>query len=261
MTMNVDEEQMTCKAFKTAYYLAVNNRPFTDYNGLLELQKCNGTELGCGLTSRYSAKEILVHISREMRMTACQQIKSTGMHISVLIDEATTTSNKSTMIIYLKCTSVTTSNAHFMFLDLVELENQKADTIVSTFLNCLAMYGFDDTYLTEHLTAFASDGASVMTGNKSGVALQLANKYPNIVTWHRLNHRIELAIADAAADTTGVNHFRSFMDALYSLYSRSPETQKRLETEAAEQDIQLKKIGRVLNTRWVASSFRAVDAV
>ena len=131
--------------------------------------------------------------------------------------------------------------AHFMFLDLVELENQKADTIVSTLLNCLAMYGFDDTYLTEHLIAFASDGTSVMTGNKSGVALQLANKYPNIVTWHCLNHRIELAVADAAADTTGVNHFRSFMDALYSLYSRSPKTQKRLETEAAELDIQLKK--------------------
>ena len=56
-----------------------------------------------------------------------------------------------------------------------------------------------------------------------------------------MNHRIELAVADAAADTTGVNHFRSFVDALYSLYSRLSKTQKSLETEAAELDIQLKK--------------------
>lgn len=261
--MNEHEEQTTCKAFRTIYYLAVNNRPFTDYKGLLELQKCNDTELGSGLTSRYSGKEMLVHISREMRMIACRQIKSTGRHISVLVDEATTISNKSTLIIYLKCTSssVPTSEAHFMFLDLVELDSQKADTIVESLLKCLAEFGFDNSYLTEHLVAFASDGASVMTGNKSGVASQLAMKYPNIVTWHCLNHRIELAVGDAAADATGVNHFRSFMDALYSLYSRSPKTQKRLESEAAELDIQLKKIGRVLNTRWVASSFRAVDAV
>lgn len=261
MKMSADEEQMTCKALRTAYYLAMNNRPFSDYTGLLDLQKSNGTELGLGLTSRYSAKEMLVHIARDMRMTACQHIKSTGRHIAVLIDEATTISNKSTLIIYLKCTSVPTSEAHFMFLDLVELENQTANTIVATLLNCLAMFGFDDNYLAEHLIAFASDGASVMTGNKSGVAVQLATKYPNIITWHCLNHRIELAVADAADDVRGVNHFRSFMDALYSLYSRSPKTQKTLAIQAAQLDVQIKKIGRVLNTRWVASSFRAVDAV
>ena len=37
--------------------------------------------------------------------------------------------------------------------------------------------------------------------------------------------------------------------------------QKRLNTEALELDIQLKKIGRVLSTRWVASSFRTFSAV
>ena len=50
------------------------------------------------------------------------------------------------------------------------------------------------------------------------------------------------------------------MDALFSLYSRSPKTQRRQEFEALQLDIQLKKIGRVLNTRWVASSFRTVRA-
>ena len=52
-----------------------------------------------GLRSRYSATEIVMHISREMRLKACQKIKEAEGCISVLIDEATTVSNKSAFII------------------------------------------------------------------------------------------------------------------------------------------------------------------
>ena len=121
----------------------------------------------------------------------------------------------------------TCTTPQFIFLDLVEVDDQTANTIVKTLLTCLGGYGFDDTYLSDHLIAFVSDGASVMTGNKSGVAVQLAMKYPNIVTWHCLNHRLELAVGDAAGETTGVSHFRSFMDALYTLYSRSPKNTEK----------------------------------
>ena len=112
-----------------------------------------------------------------------------------------------------------------------------------------------------HFIAFASDGASVMTGKKSGVAAQLMQKFPNLIAWQCLNHRLELAVGDAVDETQGTSHFQSFMDCLYSLYSRSPKTQKQLQTAAGELSLQLMKIGRVLGTRWVASSFRAVAAV
>lgn len=259
--MCADDEELTSKAFRTAYYLAKNDKPLNDYQGLLELQEINGAGIGSGLRSRYSANEIVKHVSKEMRQKACQNIIETGGCISVLIDEATTISNKSTLVVYIKCTPLTNSEPQFMFLDLVELEDQSADTITRTLLHVLAKYGFNDDYLRNHLVAFASDGASVMTGRKAGVAAQLVAKYPNIITWHCLNHRLELAVGDAADATQGINHFRSFMDSLYSLYSRSPKTQTTIENEALELNVQVKKIGRVLNTRWVASSFRTVAAV
>jgi len=222
-----DEKRLTSKVFRTAYYVAMNDRPFTDYQGLLELQECNGVDAGLGLRSRYTATEVVVHIAHEMRMTACRKIKETNGCISVLIDEATTVNNKSALIVYLTGMAVgTCTTPQFIFLDLVEVDNQTANTIVKTLLTCLGGYGFDDTYLSDHLIAFVSDCASVMTGNKSGVAVQLAMKYPNIVTWHCLNHRLELAVGDSAGETTVVSHFHSFMDALYTLYSRSPKTEK-----------------------------------
>ena len=131
---------------------------------------------------------------------------------------------------------------------------------------CLETHAFDIDYLKANLVAFASDGASVMVGRKSGVATKLKDLFSHLITWDSLNHRLELAVCDAASETQGINHFRSFVDCLFALYSRSPLAQlplaqTQLETEAAELEIQLKKIGHVLSTRWVSSSFRTVSAV
>lgn len=202
-----------------------------------------------------------MHISEQMTKHACQEIIKTGSRIAVLIDEATTVSNKSTLIVYLKCMSKINVDPHFMFLQLLELDDQRAKTITDTLLSCLHSHGFTEDYLTTHLVAFASNGASVMTGTKSGVARLLGDKFPDVIPWHCLNHRLELAVNYAAEEVHGVSHFRIFMDSLYTLYSRSPKMHNQLQVVAKELDLQLKKIGRVLNTRWVASSFRTVQAV
>ena len=51
------------------------------------------------------------------------------------------------------------------------------------------------------------------------------------------------------------------MDSLYTLYSRSPQNQEQLKECAAKLTLQVRRIGRVLDTRWVTSSYRTVSAV
>ena len=165
------------------------------------------------------------------------------------------------MIVYLKCESDKEGDPHFMFLDLIELPDQKAATIARDLLSCLNNHGFDDSYLKQNFIAFASDGASVMLGVKSGVATILKGYYPNIIIWHCLNHRLELAVGDSVREVHGINNFQVFMDKLYSVYSRSPLNQKELSECASQLEQHICKIGRVLGTRWVASSFRTVSAV
>lgn len=50
------------------------------------------------------------------------------------------------------------------------------------------------------------------------------------------------------------------MDKIYSIYSRSPKNQQELAKCAKDLDQEINKIGKVLGTRWVASSLRAVSA-
>lgn len=61
-------------------------------------------------------------------------------------------------------------------------------------------YGFNNHYLNQHLFGFVSDGASVMLGGESGVGTPFVIKYPNIVLWHCLNHRIELSVTTQLRD-------------------------------------------------------------
>ena len=99
-----------------------------------------------------------------------------------------------------------------------------------------------------------------MLEKSSGVAAQLRKLYPRLIVWHCLNHRLELCVGDAVSDVTAVNHFKAFIDTLYALYSQSPKNQRELADAAAALEIQVLKIGRVLGVRWVASSFRTVQA-
>lgn len=70
-----------------------------------------------------------------------------------------------------------------------------------------------------------------------------------------------MAVGDAIKDASGINNFRVFMDKLFSLYHASPKNKYELKACAAELEQQVYAIGRVLDTRWVSSSVRTVEAV
>ena len=78
-------------------------------------------------------------------------------------------------------------------------------------------------YLQKHFIAFTSEGGSVLTGRKSGVMALLVKDFPNLFTWHCLNHRLELTVNDAIVDLNGINHFKTFIEKLHSVYSQSPK--------------------------------------
>ena len=81
--MNASKLKATCAVFRSAYYLAQNDRPFLDNYGLLELQHEHGVDIGISLHSRYSAAQIIDHISSEMRKKVCQIIQAIEGKVSI----------------------------------------------------------------------------------------------------------------------------------------------------------------------------------
>ncbi|KAJ8882970.1 hypothetical protein PR048_014809 [Dryococelus australis] len=217
--MNASLLASTKAIFKSRYYIAKNDTIYFDHVGLLELQQLNAVDVGVGLYSRYSAVEVIDHESTSLGAT-------------------------STLIVYLKCEVRKELPPSCLFLELIELPDQQSETVFEHLLTCLNKHGFHDDYLKENLVTFASDGASVMLGMNSGVSKKLVTKYANIVLWHCINHRLELALSDAVGEVSGVNNFQIFMDKLYILYNNSPKNQRQLVVCAAKLDQQVKKIGK-----------------
>lgn len=259
-TMNLSLLKETYSVFRTAYYLAKNNRPFTDHETLVELQQLNGVKMGHILHSRFSATNIIESIAKEMQCSIVNNIIRSSSKLAVLIDEASTLSRRTTLIVNIK-TSVLGEPPEFIFLDLVELKDQTSEGITDALMSCLTKAGFTEEWLKQNWVSFVSDGASVMLGKHSGVSTKLKMRFPNLLTWHCMNHRLELAVSDAVDKVTAINHFRVFVEKLHNIYSKSNKNQRELLESAAEVGSQVLKIGRILDVRWVASSFRTVRAV
>lgn len=258
--MRKAEYASTCNVFRTAYKIGKHGRPFTDMPIDVQLQVLNGVKMGRVLHSNNSCANILDHIAAEMKKKVVNDIVMNERKLCVLIDESTTISGKSVLVVCLR-SAISNEQPDTVFFELIELQGTTANDITEALLECLHNNGFDPHYLQEHLLAFACDGASVMLGRKAGVAAQLCSKFPYLFVWHCSNHRLELAVCDVLKEVGGINHFKIFLDQLYSLYHASPKNQRELTESAHSVGQRLLVIGRVLSVRWVASSERTVKAV
>uniref|UniRef100_A0A3P8S0K5 HAT C-terminal dimerisation domain-containing protein n=1 Tax=Amphiprion percula TaxID=161767 RepID=A0A3P8S0K5_AMPPE len=207
----------TCNVFRTAYKIGKHGRPFTD----MPIDFC----------IRTTRANILDHISVEMKKKVVNDIVMNQRKLCVLIDESTTISGKSVLVICLR-SAICSEEPDTIFFELIELESTTAKDITDALLDSLHKNGFDINYLQNHFLAFACDGASVMLGRKAGVATQLVSKFPSLFVWHCSNHRLEVAACDVLKELT---------ESAHSLGQRL--------------------LGRVLSVRWVASSERTVKAV
>jgi len=70
----------TCRVFRTAYYIAKSNRPYTDHPDLVELQELNDVNLGRVLHSNVICSDIIDHISFEMRRAVIKAMVA-AMHL------------------------------------------------------------------------------------------------------------------------------------------------------------------------------------
>ena len=76
-----------------------------------------------------------------------------------------------------------------------------------------------------------------------------------------MNHRLELAVANAIKAIDAFYVLESLFNKIYSVYSLFSKLQRELKETASKRDVALKKIEKVFTIRWAASTYRAVNAL
>ena len=77
----------------------------------------------------------------------------------------------------------------------------------------------------------------------------LKDEFPDIVLWHCLNHRLELAVDNALNATRGTNDLKFFLESLYSLNSQSLKNMRDLSDCALIWISASKRIGKMFTIR------------
>ena len=90
----IEHNTATCNVFRTAYYVAKNDRPFTNNPDLLDLQQLNGMNVGRVLHSNVVCSEIIQH----MRRSLLDCIITSKPPTAVLIGESTSFGKISSLI-------------------------------------------------------------------------------------------------------------------------------------------------------------------
>jgi len=103
------------------------------------------------------------------------------------------------------------------FLRITDIPNGTAETITGAMLKFVS----DNTLHITRLCAFGSDGASVMTGRLSGVAVRLTHHNPRMIAVHCVNHRLALAAAHASDSVPYLQQFKSILQTLFFFYQNS----------------------------------------
>lgn len=256
---NKENIEVTEKVFRTVYECAKSHLPHTEHTRLIELQSINGVNCGNILYSKTACSDIIHHISSEMCIEIVKHIISSHAKFSIIVDESTSVANVQSMVVYLR--TLFENEICTYFFGLLELTDATAAGLENVLLNFLHTTGLDDCILRNQFVGFCSDGASCMIGEHKGVATLLKAKFPLLQTFHCMAHRLELAVKNAIEEVNVVSHFKIFVDQLYKVYSTSPKNQRELDAAAELLSVELLKVQKIFDVRWVFSSYVAIKAV
>ena len=175
--------------------------------------------------------------------------KASSIHSSpfytVMVDETTDASNQEQVVFCIRWVS-SDFEVHEEFMGLYSVESMRADTLISVIKDVLLRFNLP----LSKVRGQCYDGASTMSGYKSGVAAKLLQEEPKALYTHCYGHALNLACADA------IKHSKVMRDALDTAYEivklikYSPQRQSSFMTLKAELAPGTPGVRSLCPTRW-----------
>ncbi|XP_053373059.1 zinc finger protein 862-like [Mercenaria mercenaria] len=217
----VNNSESKCAQIRTLYYLAKNGHPLSMQNSLVELQQLNNCRDLRDHATIYSSStthdEMLDAISEVIEESVNADILSSDF-VGIILDETTDLTVNKKLNIYFKSFKSGSTETVTHFIDCVDIENGKADTLVEEIEKVCARIGLDML----KVISMASDGASVMIGHKGGVGVKLREKHnPRLVQIHCVAHRLALCASQACQNVPVFADYQRTVKNVYRFFHNS----------------------------------------
>jgi hypothetical protein len=193
------------------------------------------------------AREAVMALSTVLKQSLWQRILASPF-VAVMVDESTDISTSENMILYV--TYIYEGRAQCSFVGLVHAPEVDAESLHDQLVTFLESHSLS----MKKVMVFCSDGASVMTGDKSGVAVCLQEHNRFMLRIHCIAHRLALGCADAASDMDYPEWQEKTMNENSSYFNRSGKRTSALKALCKEMSVTITKIVKSGKTRWLSRS-------
>ena len=204
--------------------------------------------MGAYYSDYHAAREMVIHMAGVIQQGIIEDIRESPVW-ALVVDESTDRSDTQHCIVYIRY--ICKGETKVKCLDLLALKDGEGNVGASapTILKAVTTWAAKHKLDTRKMMCLGSDGASVMLGNKAGLATLLKQQLnPYLLAIHCTAHRLNLALGDSC-DNEDVKRFEKTCHGIYCYFSMSPKRQGTLgETHEVIETVQ-KKIHTLKITR------------
>ncbi|XP_053400474.1 zinc finger protein 862-like [Mercenaria mercenaria] len=176
-----------------------------------------------------------------------------------MLDESTDISVYQNLIIYIRllerdCFGTVPPQTYFLAINRLERANSE-----SIYLKTIEFLGKKRIKISE-LCGVSTDGASVMTGHKSGVVTCFKKTVQGVLATHCIAHRLALSCCSSADNIPYLVKFQEILNSVYKYFKNSPKNMATLPAIQTVLQGQTVRFKEVFHTCWL--SFEgSVDAL
>ncbi|CAG2191829.1 unnamed protein product [Mytilus edulis] len=210
--VNQSEVDRYEKLFNTAYAVVKNNRPFSDYSFMCDIQIKNGMQLGNDHLGRDACVNFLKAMSGVLSDKTKEHMKLVRF-ISIMSDGSTDSSVTEQESVLIRYVHPETHEPVTTLASIENLESATADgvyaAIKSGVSKCGITLGNNEVEGQPKIVCVNMDGAAVNMGAKNGVAKQINDQVNNkVIVMHCVAHKLELGILDAVKDVVYLKNLK-----------------------------------------------------
>ena len=252
------------KLIRSLYFLVKHHIPHTTtFEGLITLQienrdiKLKTHRENCPRNATYESYatviDLLACISKVLEDDLLTSFK-TSYYFSLMADESTDVSSKEELSVCARWLENNKPVEHF--LGIMQAKETAAEAITSDLCNFLDSKSVD----LKKMRGLGFDGASTMSGCRTGVQTRLRLHSPSAVYVHCRCHQLQLAALNAADEHIEVKRVLGTLLTIWKAFHYSPKkAEKHAEIQAELHSPEI-KMQKPSDTRWLACE-RAVRAV
>jgi hypothetical protein len=243
------------RLFRTAYYLAFKEKPFSDFKDCCELQNLNGIKLGETYMNDKKCREFISVIAKMFIEDLGAELKNANAY-AILSDGSTDSSVIEEEIIFIRF--VKNGQIYTRFMSLQAAPNAKATGLKAAIEKALEDVGISP----DNMVAMGTDGASVNTGCDNGlIALFRQDAHPWVLGFWCVAHQLELGINDAINDQQWFKDIKEVLQGLYKQYHYSPKALRELREVAEALEEKVLMPVNILGSRWSPHMRRALSVL